>query len=240
MTASFPNQEVTPLTELEVAQLRQVLHKMADFIALFEASEEKLVAREQALETKLSQSERIIHEQLTNIRGTLRDFQEIMSETGAARWRIAAESALKEGKEHLKTIQQTCADFNSLTKDTCERLDRAASYTVKNITHVVSSFSAEDFRRMTTDNSNQVMHTCTSAIKKINSVIAWFSLRNAALVFSITLVVSIVIGLYLDDEWPWESHSKIVEQRTLAQAVINSWSHLSQDDQQRILQDAQG
>ena len=44
-----------------------------------------------------------------------------------------------------------------------------------------------------------------------------------------------ITGLYLDDEWPWEAHSEVVQQRNLALSVEKTWPILSLADQQNIL-----
>lgn len=223
------------LDEKEVIQLRNVLHKMADFIALYEAAEEKLTSREKALEAKIKANERQISEQLTQIRSVLGDFQEIMTEAGAARWRTEARNVLEAGKEHLENLQNNSEQFLKYTKQSCERLDKAAAFTVKNVSKAVDAFQIEDIRTLSDKNTNVVNKTCKTAINRMSEIAKWFHWKNLGMVLGITLIVTMINGLYINDEWPWQSHAKILEQRHLAQAVMSAWADLTPADRQHIL-----
>lgn len=223
------------LDEMDVAKLRQVLNRMADFIALFETTEEKMRDREQTLQNNMTSCERFVNSQLEKVQTVIRDFQSIMTETGAARWRVAAEGALKEGKDHLKEIQKVTNEFLGQTRDTCERLDRATSYTVKSISQAVSTFDPEEIRQLTNESTAQIKQSCNSTLQRVTNIIRWFHWKNLGMVLTMTLIVTMVTGLYLNDEWPWETHYQVKQQRTLAKAVTVAWPELTASDKNNII-----
>jgi len=221
--------------ESELIKMRGSLNKIAEFVALFECAEEKLHVQEKKLDERISNNERAVGQQLSQIKSVLNDFQEIMTETGAARWRAAAEQSLQAGQAHLDNIRMATDEFIRKAKQNYKKLDKTAEYTVKGISKAVSSFRVDDFQHMTNDAVTQIQETCDSTLEKINGIVRWFHWRNIGILFAMTLVVSMVFGLYLNDEWPWEAHRDVMEQRHLAHALVSAWPHLSKIDQQTIL-----
>ncbi len=209
--------------------------KIAEFIALFESAEEKLKERENALEQRIVNNEHRLNEQLVKISSVFSEFQSVMTEVGAARWRIVAEKTLQQSEEHLKNIRYATDEFIRCSAESYERLNKATDYTVKGLSKTIHSFRMEDFQRVTTMSIETVSNACVISLDKIKNVISWFHWRNIALVFSITIVVTMITGLYINDEWPWQSHQKMMQQRQLALAVEAAWPQLSVLDQQEIL-----
>lgn len=218
----------------EWLKMREVVHKIAEFVALFESAEEKLIERENSLEKKLQLSQEYVDDQIIKMKVILADFQEIMTEAGAARWR---QSALKN-EEYLEKIRLATDEFIRCSDECFKRLNKATEYTVKGLSKTLHSFRMDDFQIAANTSIELVRSACQKSIKKINEVIRWFHWRNIALVFSITIVATMVTGLYMNDEWPWESHQQVMQQRQLALAVEAAWPHLSAVDQQEILHTA--
>ena len=66
-----------------------------------------------------------------------------------------------------------------------------------------------------------------------------FWLHNLSMIFTVTLLASMMMGLYLNDEWPWEYHNDVVQERQIANAVLQAWPNLSKRDRQLILKNIQ-
>ncbi len=226
------------ISQDELLSMRNTLHKIADFVALFESAEEKLTQRENAFNERLKSSERHVDEQLIKIKSALADFQDIMTEAGAARWRIAAEQSMQKNEEYLRNIRYATDEFIRCTDESYQKLNKATDYTVKGLSKAIHSFRMDDFQNVTTNSVDMVRNACEKSVRKATEIIRWFHWRNVALVFSMTLVVTMVSGLYMNDEWPWESHQQVMQQRQLAKAVEAAWPHLSVLDQQEILHTA--
>lgn len=226
------------LEDKEFASLRNSIHKMAEFVALYEVSEERFKEREKAIEDRLLTSEKSIHQQLTHIKSVLSEYESIMTEVGAARLRFVIDQSLQQSEEHLKNIRYATDEFIRCTDESYQKLNQATDYTVKGLSKAIHSFRMDDFQKVATTSVETVSEVCTKSLSKMNEVIKWFHWRNIALVLSITIIVTMITGLYINDEWPWQTHEQIMQQRQLAVAVVAAWPHLSNSDQQEILHTA--
>jgi hypothetical protein len=226
---------VTQLEEKEITQLRNVLYKFGDFIALFEKAQEKLALWSKLIEEKQLIHERLVKERISELNQLLDDMRGIMSEAGAARWRVAAEEALKAGQAHLCSLQQVNEEYLQYSKESCDRLDQATTWSVKEITRAISAFDLEQLHLLTTESCHEIKKTSHIAISNISSMMKWLQWKNVGIVFLITLTAMMINGLYLNNEWPWEAHEQVMAQRRLAAAVVTAWPELSKADQQCIL-----
>jgi len=210
-------------TEHEVKQLMQ---EMANFVAMYEVFEEKLIAREMVIAEKLHASGTAFAQQLASVNELLNNFQEVMSETGAARWRLAAETAAKDGRTHINELQQASTKIAAALQEGCERFQQTAQQTSHElVTAATQATPMGEFK--------QTIHTI---IERIAELIRWFHWKNFAMILALTLLVVLLTGLYDNDEWPWELHNKAVKERTAGKALIAAWPHLTPQEQQAILQ----
>ena len=228
---------------------REIAKRMGDFIAQAEVFESHMSVWQKDIEHLIHANHALIQSQLDEIRETTDELRSVMTETGVARWRIAAEDSLKQGKQHIAALQSLCTtqlqaieaqneDFKKVAKTSFDRLDRASAYTIKNISEAISSFRISDFQRLTEQSCDIVAETSNSAISRLKETVKWFHWKNLGLAFTITLFASLTVGLYLNDEMPWEIHKNVVAQRSAGEAVLNAWSSLSQTDREQILKHA--
>lgn len=215
-------------------QMHQLLREMASFVALYETMEEKLISREEAIEEKARDAEQTLTQQLSKIKSSLTDFQNIMTAAGAARLRVATEKALNEGKLHLQTMQETCADIGSIVKDGAENLNQVATQAVTNLTEASASFRAKEFTKVAEEGAEKVKSASETSIKRISELINWFQWKNVAMAFAVTVFVIFMTGLYINDEWPWEIHKNVVKERKAGEALLAAWPYLTPQEQQHI------
>lgn len=216
-------------------QMRTILREMADFIALYETIEEKLVAREAALEEKLLMGEKLIAEQLAKIKTSFTSFQAIMSDSGAARWRIAAESALREGAEHIKVLQDSSFEVSQAFKEGYDRLEKITNTAVKNITDATNTFRAADFKEAAIEGSGQIKEISNTGIKRITKLIQTFHFKSFVASLFLTVFVVFLTGLYMNNEWPWEIHRQAAKERNAGQTLLAAWPRLTIAEQQNII-----
>lgn len=224
--------------DLSSEQMRRIFREMADFIALYETIDEKLTAREIALENKLIASEKALLEQLGQIKSVFKDFQSIMTEAGAARWRIAAENALHEGKQHLDNLTEVASNITQSIQDGCNNLNQTTSQSIAKFNLATNTFRAEEFKNSAYQGSELIKNTSISQINRALDLVKWFHWKNLTMAFVLTLFVVFLSGLYVGDEWPWELHSQAVKERSAGKTLLNAWPHLSLLQQQTILNDS--
>lgn len=227
--------KATEESAIQVEQMRGLMRDMADFVALYETVDSKLTARENTIEEKLISAEKMLVNQLARIKATLADFQEIMTEAGAARWRIAAENALKEGESHLHALRESSIEVGLTLKESCEGFQQAANHAALQITEATNSFQMVGFKEIVMKGCGQIKDISLLNIKRISRLIRSFHWKNVALSLVVTLLVVFLTGLYLDDEWPWELHQQAAKERSAGQTLIAAWSHLPVVEQQDIV-----
>lgn len=220
------------------AQMRNFFHEMADFIALYETLEEKFMARETAIEEKLLASETLLNKQLALIKGSLNDFQGIMTDAGAARWRIAAENALREGKSHLHALQQTTTGIVESIKDGCNQLEQTTQQTIAGMAATTKTLPIQNFKHVIEQGCIHLKATSNSAIQQISKLIRWLHWKNFTMTLIITLFVIFLAGLYESDKWPWEIHQQVANERNAGAVLLAAWPHLTPTEQQDIINDS--
>jgi hypothetical protein len=235
MTGYTNGQSVASNGESTTTQAHVLLHQIADFTALYETLEDKIISRENALEEKLATNETLLAEQLHHISAAFAEFQTIMTEAGAARWRIAAENAQREGKAHLQTLQQVSTNLVQTVKEGCEQLSQTTSQTIAGIAQATQTLPIKDFTQTIEQGCEQLKTTATSSIEKLAGLIRWFHWRNMAMALAVTLFVIFLAGLYENDEWPWQTHAQVVKERSAGQALVAAWPHLTPAEQQDII-----
>lgn len=216
-------------------QFHHIFREMADFMALYENIEEKIIAREIALESKLVSSEKSLAEQLTKIKESFSCFESIMTEAGAARWRIAAENAVRQGNEHLQILKNVSSASAQTFVEGCDRFERIASKSLTKLTEVSHSIPTADFQLAAKTGCKQLKKTSLSGIKRVSKLVTNLHLKSFILATLMTIFVIFVTGLYVNDEWPWEIHSQVTKERNIGRALLAAWPYLSPLEQEDII-----
>lgn len=227
---------VTNLANLKQEIPSDLSRKLAELIASYEVAVDKMVLHEKKMEECFTANERYINAQIDKINLVLADFKDLMTETGAARWRISAENMLRQGKDHAKHLEEASLEIGKTLKESIDKFDRITGNTVKTVNEAVSSFRINDLKELVDKSAGHIKELSVSALERIYKVVKWFHWKNLIMALSLSLLIAIVMGLYINDEWPWEMHSSVVKQRSAGQALINAWPHLSHTDQAYIVQ----
>lgn len=250
MTENIISSSSKPLSETaapllvpsDAERLKNVTRHAAEFIANFEVAESKM----DEWERKLYQQEERVQQQLKDIHEATEELRSIMTEAGAARWRISAEQALSLGHEHIETLKALSEEqiklqrernehFMRLAKKTFERLDRASEHAIKNIKESIDAFNPVEMKQIADRNREALESTSAHAITAIQKLHQWFHWKSLGLAAALTIFASITLGLYINDELPWEVHEQVALQRNAGEALINAWPTLSQAERESIL-----
>jgi len=231
-------------------RISDLLRQMGEFVAYFEGAQNQMQEWRRSIETSLVTHQAEVKQQVDEIHEAIHEFRELTAnEMGIARLRQTMRDVLAEGEAHVKVLQEVGdgqikelqtnnEQIRRLAKKSFDRLDRASNFVVKNISESVSSFRIGEFKRLTDESRTAVEEISVSTIKRLRDMVKWFHWKNLALAGAITVIVTLTMGLYLNDEMPWEIHSKVVMQRNAGQALINAWPSLSQLEKQRIMEHA--
>lgn len=226
--------ELTSIDRNSAERARDLVNRLADLLAHFESVEVQIRDRERQLTEHLLAQEAAITEKYQQINMLLTEFSEILTEPGIARWRLAAEQSVKNSKDMVVKFESSIEEFRQLGNQTCERLDRVVGYSVKSINDATNTIRATDFKQLVEDSCHRVEFTASTAVKNISKVAQWFYWKKVVLVFSFSMMVAMVTGMYINSEWPWEMHQDIVRERDAGSAVMKAWSQLSPHDKELI------
>lgn len=217
----------------------ELLDKMTDFMAYAEATH-----------SHFEECRAQIQQQFQEIQDSIRELRELTAnDMGISRLRQAMRDVLTEGEAHVKALKQTGQEqlqelqanndqILRLAKKSFDRLDKASNFVVKNIAESISTVRIGDFKRLTDESREHIETVSVTTIKRLREMVNWFHWKNLALAGAITIIVTLTLGLYLNDELPWEMHEKVAMQRNAGQALMNAWPSLTQAERQRIMDHA--
>lgn len=217
------------------AVLEELPTQITDFLVSARAAQEHLVARERILEQRMASSEQFIDGELEKIQSVVTHFQRILEDAGAQQWRLTTEAIHKEGKEQVQVLQNGLGEVKKTLQNTCAHLETTSTQIVKGLTKTVSALRTGELEQLAEDSAQQVKTVAKSAINEMKEIGRWFHWKNIAMMSLLCLVVVLFTDLFVDDEWPWESHKNAAKERVAGQALLDAWPKLSLTDQQRIM-----
>lgn len=215
--------------------LEELPVQITDFLVSARAAQEHLSARERILEQRMVSSEQFIDGELEKIQSVVTHFQNILRDAGAQQWRLATEAIHKEGKEQVQVLQHALGEVKNTLKNSCSHVETTSSQIVKGLSKTINALHTGELEQLAEDSAQQVKSIAKSAVHEMKEIGRWFHWRNIAMMSLLCLVVVLLTDLFVEDEWPWESHKNAVKERVAGQALIDAWPKLSITDQQRIM-----
>lgn len=211
--------------------------EVIEFIATAQNAHQQIIAREKLLQQRMVESEQHISNELQKIHNTIVDLQEILDNASAKEWRTATQALYQEGRQETQHLQDTIGEIRKYVKDTCVHMDSAASQMVKGLSKTLKGLHTAELEQLAEDGSQEVKITGRTAVQQIISVGQWFHWKNLVLIFALTLIAAISTEMFVDDEFPWETHKIVSKERVAGSAVLKAWPQLSYADQSQILND---
>lgn len=216
--------------------LEKTLEAMSNLIASAATAQKNLLVQEQLIEKRLARTEQIVNSNLQEIESTVLHVQETLANANVDGLRSAVESMRSEGKERTQGLQEVYTEAKAIIKKACERAEHASTQILKGLGRTLDSLHPSEFQNLTEVSTEEVKKVSSRATQQITDTVRWFHWKNLFIVFFLSLMVSLSISFYLDDEWPWEVHNTAVKQRLAGAALMNAWAGLSPSDQQLIAQ----
>ena len=221
-------------------QLHKMLQELAQFIALYEQSDDHLKVRKEQLDNQVTAIGNEIQLQVQQVQEVVAELNEVMTETGAARWRIAAEKSLSLGEDHLKAIRETCNVYKKLADDSVSRLEQTAVLTEKRVTNALKHLTednfavVDEFQRRTEETYHRLDKQSKGALESMKRLLKWFRWDRIGIAVLAGFLASLLTSIYVNAELPWDSHSKAVQERMIGKALLTTWPRLSKAKQNDI------
>jgi len=219
---------------LRETQLLDLEQQVGELVAAYEITMERLAQKEKALEAHFQASDNFLNDQLEKMNLLIVELAEMITEAGAARWRLSAQDALRLGDLQLNTVKKLSEETKNLMNESCAKYEKASEAATRNLKEAIAQFKIEDYKIYTETCAEEVKKSSSLAIQKIVGIFHWFQWKNMLLCLGLSIIAAVMIGLYIDDEWPWELHSKVVKERAAGQALMNAWPHLDPADHQYL------
>lgn len=223
------------VSEEKIANAHQLLQEMGNFIAQYEECEERLLAREQAMEDLLDSSVSFLEQQLEHVKNSLDEFRAIITTEGIAQWRLIAQEATEEGRAHLATLQQASVDVLHVMQKSSEQYDQIIAHTATNFTAATQSLPLEGFKQVIENGAEQIKVATKNDIGQIKKLVQWFHWKNLAMALVIALFIGFLTGLYDSAQWPWELNKQATKEREAGKAILAAWPYLTPAEQQDII-----
>lgn len=202
-----------------------------------QSAREMLAAREQALTNSLTKAEHFVDTCIQDIQTQVSHVKAILDGASVNTWRVQAETTYKAGKEQADALQAAYGDIQKSLKESCTRLNQASIQVVKGVSKVLGNLHPHAMQELVDQCADEVKNTSELAAQQMTTVVGWFHWKNLVLVFFLSTLVTLSIGLFTNAEWPWEVHSAVVKERVAGQALLDTWYRLSQNDQQLVVND---
>lgn len=235
-----------PLTEQDLLKLKELLRHAGEFIAYFELAESKMISWRQDIEHQTREHQLIITKQLGQLQEELQSLQEVLTQAGLARLRLSAEQTLQQGETLLglmqKTSQQILADignqhreFNKMLGKNLTLIEQHTTQSIARIDCQLNEYDVNHFRRTASESCEQVEKVATRALQKCATLVRSFEWRAISIALIASISAAFAIGLYANNEWPWEMHQHARSEREAGRTLMKIWPMLSQQEKNKFL-----
>jgi len=208
--------------------------QIADFVAKAEFDRQQMQKANDNVYQRLQEKSQEISQQLKSIASEAGHFKALMSRVGAAEFHRVTEKLLHEGKQEIETIQTLYHQTHQAVAHQCEQMNKASMNTIKHVSQLLSSAKHSNMHKLTEDKTHELQDECKKNLSAVERTARSFHWKNLCMSVILSLVVATIVSLYIDDEWPWQSHEQVVKQRQAGKVLLNSWKTLSPADKEVI------
>lgn len=224
------------VVDQHATKIEALVKQLAEFIALYEVAADKVERHELLTGQRLANIEAQFNAHIESINASLGDYQTLLSETGIARWRLAAEQALKEGQAHLEQLQQASQAILNEISSGVERFDRVREAAVVQVTEASKLIGLDEFRQATQNYRDTLEVQTDTILERLQKSTNWFYWQRVIVIVLVGVLTSLTTAFVLTSQFPWETHRKVSLERKAGQALLKAWPHLSASDKNYLKQ----
>ena len=234
------------LQEDDFIKLKELLQYTSEFISYFELADTKMMQWRQDIEQHSETQHQLVQQQLQNLHHELESIIEVLTQAGIERLRLKLEQALKQGEAHLNELKNTSHSILSDLKNQQQTLKTSQEeylkilnqHTEQSLLHIdkyLANYDIHHLRRAASESHLQVEKVSGDAIKKSTKLLKSFQWRALVFAVTTTALTAFTVTLYINNELPWETHQKVLNERAAGKALIRAWSGLTQQEKNKIL-----
>jgi len=214
--------------------------KLSIYVNAFENAVAKLEMLTENTFNRIQQNEAYFKDRVEKIEASVNELETFLSgfktQTGLATFKAAAENKLRETERQLKEIQVATKNFQKVAEESTKQLKRVADNSANHISESLKSLDVENLRRLTFENSHLIEEVSENAVKRVKRLVRWFHWEKLGLALTVAVVVSLLTGLFINDESPWESHKQVIAEREAGKVLFKAWPTLTSEEKTHIQQ----
>jgi len=212
--------------------------KISDFIAKTESGQYSLLPDGRDFSRILKEKENSVNQILRHISDEIKHLKEVMTPMGNRQWRKETEQILSDNQNEITTINSLYHDTHANIAAQCDHLNQATMSTVKSAAQYFVSVKNNSLQKLAENKYQELEKTCEKNLSRVKNTVQSLRWKNLLTAFCLSIVVSFIVSLYIDNESPWAAHKQVVQEREAGKVLLASWTHLSQNDRDIIMQSA--
>lgn len=212
--------------------------KIASFITKAEYDQQALALDNADFTRYLDEKESHLNHTFSHISDEIAELKERMSHSSNIQWRRHTEQLLHENKKEMTSLGAFYHEAHSHILAQCDRLNQATMSTVKSAAQFFVSIKNNSLQKLAETKSQELEKTCEKNLSRVKRTVQSLRWKNLLTAFCLSLIVSFIVSLYIDNKSPWLAHEQVLQQREAGKVLLASWQHLSQNDQNIIIQSA--
>lgn len=223
------------VNEMDLLKLKELLQRAGEFIAYFELAETKFLTWQEEIEQRTKSHQTQFQEELNNLQEELRTLREQLSDAGLSRIKIMTEEVIKVSQKHSVQIQENEKNLHELSETILKKVDAKAIEAVEKVDTLLHQYDVQQFNRIANESCHHVEEAAKAAISKSQNALQVFQWKTVGLVFITTLITIFFMGLYVNDEYPWEEHRRALSERDAGKMLMSAWPELNANEKTKIL-----
>ncbi|MBI5447563.1 MAG: hypothetical protein HY939_02395 [Gammaproteobacteria bacterium] len=212
----------------EGERFRSLLQQLTDFAVRYEDLEKQLEARSGEVETLLLESGKNIASYLEQIQKILKDYEGMMSETGAARFRLNAEKILKDGQEHQLQLQSLSQKLIEKMNQSTESFNEQAHTAVQHFSEELEGIDLRQFKETAQQAYTLLEDMSKEVISRVQKATRGFLIKNLLGMGAIAIIIVVFLGQYTTNEWPWDAHQRATQERAIGNDILEDWGTMDE------------
>lgn len=232
--------------EPEIERLKELVKRTGEFIAYFEIAEGKMLEWQHHIDHSLINQKQLFEQQTATLNKAHTELSDILTQAGAARWRLAAEQNLTAGQQHLASLEQLSGQvlaqitrqneqFQINNNQLLEKIESLCETTVTQIEQAALSCNLAHFKQASDVSAEKIESTAKKALSKGERLLKSFQFKVATVAIIASSITALTIGLYMSDEMPWEIHKHAMHERHAGKALLFAWPKLTQLERDKIV-----
>jgi hypothetical protein len=133
---------------------------------------------------------------------------------------------------HIETLE---SEIEELSKKTIDHIHMTATRTIECIDHHLNDYDPQQLKRIAHESYENIANQANETIKLGHHILNVFQIRQIMVAIIIAFSSTVITGLYMNDELPWEHHQKIHDERKAGQLLLHAWPQLTKEERLKII-----